>query len=102
METRERKYNDNNTSTMSRTKKNPSLYNEISELRMDTFDVNSNSVVLSNNGQIIDIDKLKDMLDKKYREETKNKSLGRYDANESKEEIKLDETREYDINEILS
>ena len=84
METRVSKYDDNTTSNMSRTKKNQNPYNEISELRMDTFDVNSNSVVLSNNGQIIDIDKLKDMLDKKYREETKSKPLGRIDDYENK------------------
>lgn len=101
METRSDKYN-NDTSSMTRTKKNQNLYNEISELQIDTFDVSSNSVILSNNGTTIDIDKLKDMLDKKYREDVKRKSLGEIDENEPKEEIKLDETREYDINQILS
>ena len=42
------------------------------------------------------------MLDKRYREETKKKSLGEIDEDEKREEIKLAETREYDINEILS
>ena len=101
METRVDKYN-NDTSTMSRTQKNQKLYNEINDLQMDTFDINSNSVILSNNGTTIDIDKLKDMLDKKYREDVKSKSLGKIDDFEEKEEIKLDETREYDINEIIS
>ena len=102
METRANKYNDNDTSTMTRTRKNQMLYNEISELQMDTFDVNSNSVVLSNNGRVIDIDKLKDMLDKKYREETKSRPLGRLNDDEEREKINLAETREYDINQILS
>ena len=100
METRTSKYNDD-TSSMSRTKKNQNLYNEISELQMDTFDVNSNSHVLSSDGKIIDIDRLKDMLDKRYREDVKRKPLGTID-DEQREEIKLAETREYDINEILS
>ena len=100
METRTSKYNDD-TSSMSRTKKNQNLYNEISELQMDTFDVNSNSHVLSSDGNIIDIDRLKDMLDKRYREDVKRKPLGTID-DEQREEIKLAETREYDINEILS
>jgi len=101
METRANKYSEETTS-MSRTKKNQNLYNEINELQMDTFDVNSNSQVLSKDGKTIDIDRLKDMLDKKYREDVKKKTLGEIDADEHREEIKLAETREYDINEILS
>lgn len=103
METRVDKYNSSDfNSTMSRTKKNQTLYNEISELQMDTFDVNSNSMVISSDGTTINIDKLKDMLDKKYREEAKSRSLGDISSLEEREEIKLDETRQYDINEILS
>ena len=101
METRANKYSDDTTS-MSRTKKNQRLYTEISELQMDSFDVNSNSHILSNGGKTIDIDRLKDMLDKRYREDVKKKSLGSIDEDEEREEIKLAETREYDINEIIS
>ena len=101
METRANKYSDESTS-MSRTKKNQNLYTEISELKMDSFDVNSNSHVLSNDGRTIDIDRLRDMLDKRYREDVKKKSLGDIDEDEIREEIKLAETREYDINEIIN
>lgn len=101
METRVNKYNDE-PSSMSRTKKNQNLYNEINELQMDTFDVNSNSSILSKDGKTIDIDRLKDMLDKRYREDVKKKTLGEIDEDEKREQIKLAETREYDINEILS
>ena len=100
METRTSKFSDD--TSMSRTKKNQNLYNEISELQMDTFDVNSNSHVLSKDGKTIDIDKLRDMLDKRYREDVKKKSLGEIDESEERESISLAETREYDINEILS
>lgn len=103
METRTNKYSDNDsTTTMSRAKKNQNLYQEINELQMDSFDVNSNTEVLGNNGRTIDIEKLRDMLDKKYREEEKNKTLAKSYIDENKERIKLDETREYDINAILS
>ena len=107
MESRVNKYNNDDKSTttvapLSRTKKNANLYNEINELQMDTFDVDSNSMILGNNGNIIDIDKLRDMLDKKYREESKNKSLSKLEHNYPDEEINLDETREFDINEILN
>ena len=101
METRTNKYNEETTS-MSRTSKNQNLYREINELQMDTFDVNSNSHVLSKDGKTIDIDRLKDMLDKRYREDAKKKTLGEIDDDEPREKIKLAETREYDINEILS
>ena len=101
METRVDKYNDESTS-MSRTKKNQQLYSEINELQMDTFDVNSNSAILSKDGKTIDIDRLKDMLDKRYREDVKKKSLGEIDEDEEREKINLAETREYDINEIIS
>ena len=101
METRVNKYSED-TSNMSRTKKNQSLYSEINEIQMDTFDVNSNSQVLSRDGKTIDIDRLKDMLDKRYREDVKKKTLGNVDEDEERAKISLAETREYDINEILS
>lgn len=103
METRTSKYNNNDDNNlMSRTKRNQSLYNEINDLSIDTFDVNSNSEILSNNGTTIDIERLKSMLDKKYREEPRSKSLGEINNDEGIEDIKLNETREYDINQILS
>ena len=102
MESRVNKYNNDNEKPMSRTKKNANLYSEINELAVNKFDVNSNSYVLANNGRTIDVDKLKDMLDKKYREETKDKSLSKTSELETIESINLDETREFDINAILS
>ena len=102
MESRVSKYNNDSQTSMSRTKKNANLYNEINELAVNKFDVNSNSYILANNGRTIDVDKLKDMLDKKYREESKDKSLSKTVQFDNTEEINLDETREYDINAILS
>ena len=104
MESRYNKYSSNDgEEVMTRTKKNRRLYHEINELEADSFDVNSNAVLLSNNGTVIDIDKLKDMLDKKYREKPrKSNPLATVDENEENQRINLDETRQYDINEILN
>ena len=102
MESRVNKYNNDNEQGMTRTKKNANLYSEINELAVNKFDVNSNSYVLANNGRTIDVDKLKDMLDKKYREDTKDKSLSKTGELDTVEAINLDETREFDINAILS
>jgi hypothetical protein len=98
MESRVEKYNDD---SMSRAKKNASLYEEVNNMEIDSFDVNSNATVLDNNSSTIDIDKLRDMLDKKYREEPHKHPI--IDNNEitNDEAINLDETREYDINTIL-
>jgi hypothetical protein len=100
MESRVEKYNDEETVTPSRTKKNASLYEDIGSNEITSFDINSNATVLETNKQTIDVEKLRDMLDLKYRQEPTNKSMGKYEE-ESPAKIDLDETREYDINTIL-
>lgn len=100
METRESKYSAEDSTMMSRTKRNQSLYEEISNTEITTFDVDSNSTVLGSNSNTIDIDKLRDMLDKKYREEPKPKLMQDY-TKDIQEDISLNETREYDINSFL-
>lgn len=100
------KYYDNNVvdksieATSSRTKKNQNLYKKVSSLELEDFDLNSNVSVISNNTDNINLDDIKDILDKKYHETPRKKSFG--DTDElSLPEINLDETREYDINSIL-
>lgn len=84
----------------SRLSKNQDLYKEVSNKALDDFDVDSNSSVLNENvNNTINIDKIKEMLDRKYRELPKNKSIG--DSTEEIGKVSLDETREYDINAIL-
>ena len=60
---------------------------------------NSNSSVLDSGVNSVDIEKIKEMLDRKYRELPKDKSIGSKEA--TIESISLDETRDYDINNIL-
>lgn len=102
MNTREDKYLKNEEVTLSRTKKNQALYEEMSEEELDGFSVDSNTTILDNNRNTIDVEKLKSMLDKKYRDPEKKVRLTRDDEEEVKYGVNLDETREYDINEILS
>ena len=92
--------NDDNK-IMSRTERNKSLYNTISEQEITNFDVNSNSEIIGVSNDAINIDMLRDMLDKKYREEPKNRSIGDTELQDTGE-VKLNETREYDINQILN
>ena len=65
MNTREDKYLKNEEVTLSRTKKNQALYEEMSEEELDGFSVDSNTTILDNNRSTIDVEKLKSMLDKK-------------------------------------
>ena len=83
----------------SRFHKNEELYKEISKSELNAFDVKSNATVLGDNDSSIDVEKIKKILDTKYNETPKRKSI-RIDEQpyvEEKEEI----TKEYDINVIL-
>lgn len=85
------------TST-SRINRNQTLYKEVSNRELEEFDLNSNVSVIGD-GNNVDIDKIREMLDRKYRELPKNKSIGKAEPELGK--INLDETREYDLNSIL-
>ncbi len=83
-----------------RTAKNEELYKQVNKQALQDFNVNSNATVLSDNGTSIDLDMLKDMLDKKYKETNKRKPLN-LDLPLDDEPINLEQTKEYDINAIL-
>ena len=85
----------------SRVSRNQELYKEVSYAELDNFDLNSNVSVLGDNTSNIDIGKIKNILDEKYNEGPRKKSLGDTDEMELPK-INLDETREYDINSILA
>ncbi len=88
------------TNTKSRINKNKDLYKEVSHLDLKDFDLNSNARVIGNNTDNINLDEIKDILDKKYQERRHKKSFG--DTEEIiLPKIKLDETREYDLNSVL-
>ena len=83
----------------SRLNKNQKLYKEVSSKELNNFDVNSNTSILGNDVNSVDIEKIKEMLDRKYRENNKDKSIGTKETEIAS--VSLDETREYDINNIL-
>ena len=83
-----------------RSQKNEKLYKEVSKQNLEDFNVTSNATVLSDNGTNIDLDRLRDLLNQKYQETNKRKTIN-LDIPYEDEEVSLDETKEYDINAIL-
>ena len=100
MKTRINKYYDETPSfAPRRTAKNNELYEEIKQSEIENFDIGSNAKVIGNNESQIDINKLKDILEKNYQEVPKRRSL-KLDVLEE-EETEIEKTKEYDINAIL-
>lgn len=100
MKTRINKYYDDTPNIPPRRiKKNNELYEEIKKSELENFDIGSNAKVIGENDSQIDIDKLKDILEKNYQEVPKRRSL-KLDLPEEEEE-ELEKTKEYDINAIL-
>lgn len=97
MKTREEK-NININQFKSRTEKNKELYDEIRYSDLDKYDIASNETVLETNTNVIDVDKIRDMLDRKYRENVPVRNT--YEEQEEEIEKKYD-TKEYDLNNIL-
>ena len=89
-----------NQNCVSRTKKNDQLYKEVSSLKIESFDVNSNVSVIGQNSKNIDIQDVQKILDEKYHEKSKKRSFGDAEMRDIPK-INLDETREYDINSII-
>ena len=100
MNSRLDKYYENNDEIVnSRVHKNEELYKEISKSEIDGYEVKSNATVLGENKNEIDVDKIKKILDTKYNEIPKRKSIRLEDTDEEKEEEET--TKEYDINVVL-
>lgn len=83
----------------SRYRRNEELYKEINKSELNNYDIKSNATILGDNHNEIDVEKIKKILDTKYNETPKRKSI----RLEAKEEIKDEKetTKEYDINVIL-
>ena len=101
MKTRINKYYDDTPSfAPRRTAKNNELYEEIKKSELENFDIGSNAKVIGSNESQIDINKLKDILEKNYQDVPKRRRSLQLDIKDD-EEIELEKTREYDINAIL-
>lgn len=102
MKSRMDKYNTNDTPVKTRTQKNQNLYNDVRNSSLTEFDVNSNVSVIDNQANIIDVQKIRKMLDKRYSDDTpKRRSIEIPDYDEPIIEEPLADTKEYDINAIL-
>ncbi len=102
MNNRMDKYKDDTPELQKRTVRNQSLYRSLDVDDYNKFDVNSNVSVLKDNARSIDLDQIRDMLDKKYRSDApKRKSI---DITDEPVRIKDEEedTKEYDLNNIIS
>ena len=93
--------NDYNETTPSRVRKNANLYRRIDAENIDDIKPRSEEEIIESNTTTIDVEKLKSMLDKKYREPSSN-TLKDVDHNLVNKDINLEETREYNLDDILN
>ena len=100
MRTRLEKFNQEEKKPIkSRTSKNTQLYEEIKNSELNEFNIGTNAKVIGESDSQINIDKIKEILEKNYQDPPKRRSL-KFDVPEQ-DEIEIEKTREYDINAIL-
>lgn len=99
MGSRMTKYYDDDNIKTSRYHKNEELYKEISKSDLEHYDIKSNATVLGENKNEIDIEKIKKILDTKYKDTAKRQSIRLEEEENVSEEKEI--TKEYDINIIL-
>ncbi len=98
MDSRMNKYYDEELEN-TRFHRNEDLYKEINKSELDSYEVKSNTTILGDNEASIDVEKIKKILDTKYNEVPKRRSLRIEEEKDIKETI--EDTKEYDINVIL-
>lgn len=97
----ERYYSNEENNTNLRSNKNKELYKKVHDSEINQFDINSNVSVLGKNTKNIDVENLKQILDKKYNETPKRKSIPVNDIIFNNDVEVKDEEKDYDINIIL-
>lgn len=85
----------------SRAAKNKDLYEQIKNAEIEKFEIHSNATVIEEDVNKIDVDKIRDMLDKKYRDAIPKRIIDPDYYQDEDIEEKLIDTKEYDINSIL-
>lgn len=98
MKTRVDKYFSDIEEAPKRVSKNNELYESIKSSEISSFDVGTNARVIGENDSQINVDKIKEILEKNYAEPPKRTVIKDY---EEPEKIELEKTKEYDINAIL-
>ena len=92
-------YEDTSSLANSRYAKNEELYKEISKNDLSNYEIKSNATVIGNHKDNIDVEAIKSILDTKYKEAPKRKSIRIPETEEDIVEKEI--TKEYDINVIL-
>jgi len=108
MESRVNRYNENENELnnqeieiKSRSSKNQKIYDTIGNQELENVSIKANSSVLTEDAPNINIAQVRDMLDKKYRDEYDRKTIN-VPSESSYGDIEYEKTREYDINQILN
>lgn len=100
MDNRMNKYDNVPDRLESRTKRNEALYNSIGKNQIDKYDINSNVSVLDEEpGNEINVEKIKEILSKKYEKPYQRKSII-IEPEPEKLSVSL-ETKDYDLSKIL-
>lgn len=99
MNSRMTKYYSEDEFKETRYHRNEELYKEISKNEIDNYDIKSNATVIGDNKNEIDIEKIKKILDTRYNDAPKRKSIRLETVEEEVEE--KEPTKEYDINVII-
>ena len=99
MDSRMTKYYTEEELKNTRYHRNEELYKEINKNELDNYDIKSNATVIGDNKQEIDVEKIKKILDTRYNDMPKRKSIRLEETPEIEEE--KEPTKEYDINVII-
>lgn len=102
MKSRSEKYYDEEKQIyQSRANRNSNLYKEISNSEINEFSIASNAKVIGeNDSNYVNVDKLKEILEKNYHDIPKRREV-KLVPDIEEQNIELEETKEYDINAIL-
>lgn len=101
MKTRMQKYYDGDSNTLLREQKNLHLYDNMENIENIDYRIDTNATILQDNAKNIDVEHIKKILDNKYNQAPKRRSIVIEEDSPKELDISLDETREYDINAIL-
>lgn len=101
MSSRMDKYYENNEFVGSRTKRNEQLYQEINQSDLEDINLSSNAHVIGESENNIDINKIKELLEKKYYDEQKKVNAIVIPDEIEEDNVDIEATKEYDINAIL-
>lgn len=100
MDSRMSKYKEE-SAPASRVSRNAELYKEINNAELENFNVRSNSTVIGDQNQEIDIEKLKKILDTRYSANAPKRKSIKLEKVEEEQVVDEAPTKEYDLNVVL-